>query len=134
MAKNKIICDTDVLIDYWDTTKERHRDTKTILEKQIELNNVVISAITKMELLVGARNKEEEKKIIKNLGRFNVALLNDNITIEAFTLLRNYRLSHGLSIPDSLIAATARITELELFSYNKKDYRFISKLKLFTPL
>lgn len=30
MAKDKIICDTDVMIDYWDKTKPRHAATKSI--------------------------------------------------------------------------------------------------------
>ena len=50
MAKKKIICDTDVMIDFWDLTNVRHSNTKIILEENIELDNVLLSAITKMEL------------------------------------------------------------------------------------
>jgi predicted nucleic acid-binding protein len=50
----------------------------------------------------------------------------------AIELIKTYRLSHGLAIPDALIAATAIITELELFTYNQRDFRFISGLKLFS--
>ncbi|GAB1447160.1 hypothetical protein MASR2M44_01510 [Bacteroidota bacterium] len=63
MAKNKIVCDTDVMIDYWNITSKRHSQTKTILEEIIGLDNIVISAITKMELLMGADNKSEESRI-----------------------------------------------------------------------
>jgi predicted nucleic acid-binding protein len=54
MEEKLIICDTDVLIDYFDATKPRHQITKNIIENQISLENIVISAITKMELLLGA--------------------------------------------------------------------------------
>lgn len=35
MAKEKVICDTDVLIDYFDATQKRHQETKLILEQNI---------------------------------------------------------------------------------------------------
>jgi predicted nucleic acid-binding protein len=57
MAKNKIVCDTDVMIDYWDVSSKRHIQTKLILEEKIGLDNIYLSAITKMELLMGASNK-----------------------------------------------------------------------------
>ena len=131
MAKKQVICDTDVMIDYWDTFSKRHHQTKEILEQEIGLDNIVISAITKMELLIGAGNKEDEIKIKSTLLRFNVALINNEITKESIDLLEYYRLSHGLAIPDSFIAATAKITGLELFTYNVKDYKFIKRLKLY---
>jgi predicted nucleic acid-binding protein len=72
MAKDKIVCDTDVMIDYWDVSSNRHVRTKTTLEDRIGLDNIVISAITKMELLMGANNKSEESKIKKKLNRNDV--------------------------------------------------------------
>ncbi|KJR43537.1 PilT protein [Candidatus Magnetoovum chiemensis] len=41
-----------------------------------------------------------------------------------------YRLSHGLLIPDALIAATAIIRDESFISKNQRDYRFINELKL----
>lgn len=132
MEKEKIICDTDVMIDYWDKTKPRHAASKSTLEKSIELSNVVLSAVSKMELMLGATNKTDMTRITKELSRYNIALINNDITLQAFDLLQNYRLSHGLSLPDSIIAATALIADLELFTYNTKDFKFISQLKLYT--
>lgn len=131
MAKIKVVCDTDVMIDYWDVSSKRHSQTKTIIEDKIGLDNIVISAITKMELLMGASNKTEESIIKKKLGRFNIALINNDITILAIELFESYRLSQGLAIPDCFIGSTARILNLELFTYNLKDFRYMSELKLF---
>ena len=131
MAKKLILCDTDVLIDYFDANKVRHQKTRDIIDNQISLNLVVISAITKMELLLGASNKNELLQIDRFTKRFGLLLLNDKISEMALDLIKMYRLAYGLAIPDSLIAATSLITELELFTYNIKDFRFIDGIKLF---
>ncbi len=102
-----------------------------LLKRSIKLDNVVLSAITKMELMLGAVNKTDMAKITKKLSRFNIALISDDITLQAFDLLQNYRLSHGLSLPDSIIAATALIADLDLYTYNTKDFKFTSQLKLY---
>jgi predicted nucleic acid-binding protein len=45
--------------------------------------------------------------------------------------METYKLSHGIEIPDALIAATALYKNYELYTYNIKDYKFIHKLKLY---
>lgn len=75
--------------------------------------------------MLGAISKNYMAKISKKLNRFNIVLINNQITIQSFDLIHKYRLSHGLS--------TAIIADLELFTYNTKDFKFISGLKLFTP-
>lgn len=134
MAKKQIICDTDVMIDYLDNQRKRHPETKKILEEQIELDNIVLSAITGMELQLGAVSKSDLRKITAKLSRFNLALINEEITFQNFELISTYRLSHGLTIPDGIIAATSLVSGLELFTYNKKDFKFIKDLNLFDPL
>lgn len=133
MAKEKVICDSDVIIDYWNINSKRHSDTKHILEDEIGLNNVALAAVTKMELVVGATNKHELARINKNIHQFNILLINDEITQLTIQLLQDYNLSHGLALPDALIAATAVITRFEIFTYNLKDYKFIKDIKLFDP-
>lgn len=133
MAQSKIICDTDVMIDYFDQTNLRHANTSSILENKIRLDNIILPAITKMELLLGATNKGDLNRINKEISRFSIALINDDITLQAFSLIQKYSLSHGLSLPDSIIASTAIITDLKLFTYNVKDYNFISELTLYNP-
>ena len=46
-------------------------------------------------------------------------------------LYKQYKLSHGLDMPDSLIAATAIELDLSLFTYNIKDFRYISGIRLY---
>lgn len=132
MAKEKIICDTDVLIDYFDKNKSRNASATALLETDIELDNVIISSVTKMELLFGATNKLDLNIINKKLSRFSIILINERINLTAINLMQSFKLSHGLAIPDSLIAATAIETKLKLFTYNLRDFRFISDLTLYS--
>ncbi len=131
MAKEKVICDTDVLIDYFDEKNSRHVETIKILEKNIILDNVMLSSISKMELILGATNKADLHRINRDIERLNITLINYEINEHAIFLLQKYSLSHGLSLPDSLIASTSIVTGFELFSYNVKDYKFIEKIRLY---
>ena len=49
---------------------------------------------------------------------------------KAVALMRRYRLSHGLLIPDALIAATAIAEGVPLVTKNQRDYRFVETLDL----
>ncbi len=131
MAAKQVICDTDVRFDYLDARQSRHLETKEILEDKIGLNNIVLSGITQMELMLGALNKQDLVKIKKSISRFIIILVNEDINTKASSLIEKYALSHGLELPDSLIAATSILPSLELFTYNIKDYKFISELSLF---
>jgi predicted nucleic acid-binding protein len=83
MAKEKVICDTDVLIDYFDITQKRHQETKLILEQNIGISNILISSITKMELILGATNKADLSAISKKTNRFSILLINEAINLRA---------------------------------------------------
>ncbi len=130
MAKKLVLCDTDVMINYWDVKNKRHAQTHKILEN-IGRENIALSAITKMELMMGATNKTDLAKTTKNLAGYNIVLLNSAITMKAFDLLQGYLLSHGLSLPDSIIASIAIITGFDLFTYNTKDYKYLPNLSLY---
>jgi predicted nucleic acid-binding protein len=134
VATKTIICDTDVIIDYWNKNNHRHLNTKDVLENLIQLDNVLLSAVTQMELNIGAVNKDELKRINKNIHQFNIALINDDITETAIQLIQTYNISHGLALPDALIAATAMTLQVQLFTHNIKDYKFISDLTLYDPV
>ena len=133
MAKGVIICDTDAMLDYWKTAITRHNATKDILENEIGLSYVAISAVTKIETLYGAVNKLDQTKLIKNMEPYLTLLINNDISLKAIMLIEKYALSHKLSMPDSLIAASAIATGLPLFTYNIKDYKFIEGLQLYVP-
>jgi len=121
-----VVIDTDVLIDV------SHKNEKAIgYLENLEINfQLAISLITQMELMVGCRNKQESVVLDRFLKRFQVIKLNESISNITVDLLRQYRLSHGLLIPDALIASTALYLNMDLATKNQRDYRFIENLKL----
>ena len=119
-----------MLIDFFDQQQVRHHQTKNIIEFEIGLENVLISSVTRMELLSGAANKVELNAIQKKLTRFGVVMITPEIDLKALDLLLKYKLSHGLAFADALIAAGALQTGLKLFTYNLRDFRFIANLSL----
>ncbi len=120
------IFDTDILIDAALQVKEAIE----CLDKIEQQSTLAISVITQMELFVGCRNKTEMRKVEHFLKRFRVIKLDEQISDKAVHMLRQYRLSHGLAIPDALIAATAITLNQDFITKNQRDYRFISELRL----
>jgi predicted nucleic acid-binding protein len=131
MAARQVICDTDVMIDYLDSKHVRHIKTKETIENNIGIDNIVLGGITQIELLLGALNKRDQLEIKRSISRFTVIYINEDINLKARSLIETYALSHGLALPDSFIAATSIASDLQLFTYNVKDYKFIRDLTLF---
>ena len=120
------IVDTDILIDAGQDVREAIECLADIEQQSAP----AISVITQMELVVGCRNKTEQRHIERFLHRFQVLKLTEQVSDTAVDLLRQYRLSHGLAIPDALIAATAMALNQPFISKNQRDYRFIKGLQL----
>jgi predicted nucleic acid-binding protein len=120
------IVDTDILIDAGRGVGEAIACLQDIAQK----SSLATSAVTQMELFVGCRNKVELLEVEKFLRRFQILPLSEMISNTAVNLLRQYRLSHGLLIPDALIAATAVVFDVPFISKNQRDYRFIAGLNL----
>ena len=120
------LVDTDILIDAALLLSE----AVTCLDSLKKASNLSISVITQMELIVGCRNKFELRKMEQFLERFEVVPVSEEISRRAIELLQRYYLSHGLLIPDALIAATAMVLDCDFVSKNQRDYRFMDNLKL----
>jgi|SRR5699024_434994 len=126
MPKSLLLVDTDVLIDF-SRGVEESREQLRDLEKDHVL---AISVVTQLELMVGCENKRAFESLQKFLDNFNILHLNSSISEQAVELFEEYRLSHGVLIPDMLIASAALTLEIPLLSKNRKDFRFIDKLDL----
>lgn len=129
MVPDKIVlCDTDVIIEFY-------KNNANVISKlrAIGQDNIFISTITAGELIYGALNKKELKQIQSDLNSITVLDI-DEKTCEIFLdIMGKYALSHNLSLPDGFIAASAIANDIELFSLNLKDYRFIQELKIYKP-
>ena len=121
-----LLVDSDILID----VSRNVREAIDYLRRHSGTFTLVISSITQMELLVGCRNKTEQRQLERFLRAFPILALNEAIADQAVGLLRRYRLSHGLLLPDALIAATTLVYDVPLATMNQRDYRFIAGLQL----
>ncbi len=106
----KALLDTNILIDYLNGI-EAARD-------EIErYDTVMISAITWMEVMVGA--KDEEITAIKAfLSRFTQLPINSDIAERTVAIRRQTR----IRLPDAIIWASAKSESALLVSRNSKDF------------
>ena len=120
-----MLVDTDVLI--W-VLRGNHRAGAAV----DQCPSRAISIVTYMELIQGARDKQELKAIkrfLTDMG-FGTLPLTENIGHRASIYMEEYVLSDGLSMADALVAATAIEGGEPLLSGNIKHYRVLSELEL----
>jgi predicted nucleic acid-binding protein len=123
----KVILDTNILIEIL------KGDKRTIAKVESLKRELCISSITAMELFYGAHDRAEVKKLEKFILLFTLLYPDEALSRKAMELVKQYAKSHSLDIPDSLIAATALTQNCELFTYNRKVFRYIDGLKLVEP-
>ena len=121
-----LLCDTNIFIEIYRNNPEMENKLNCI-----GIGNIVISDVTKAELFIGAKNKVELNAIRKHLRTFLSFRVTSEISEVAVDLVDKYCLSHKLLLPDALIAATAIHYDIELFTLNMKDFRFIPNIKLY---
>ncbi len=124
----KIVCDTNVFINYL------KKDGPTVFAvEKIGHQNIVMPIITALELCKGAGNKNELIEIQEFIKYYNSLQLNSKGVELAFELIKKYHLPHNLGLADALIAASVIVSDLQLFTFNIKDFDFIKGLKLYYP-
>lgn len=121
-----VLCDTNIFI-------EIYKGNNLIIEvfKKIGQENVAISDVSCAELLYGARNKKELSLIRKDIDKLIVLPISSTISTQAVKLVEEFSLSHNLNLPDALIASTAITHNIELYTLNLKDFKFLKDVSLF---
>ena len=91
-----------------------------------------LSVQTYMELLQGAKNKEQLKRVKKFISEmgFITLPLTENVGHRALIYIEQHTLSGGLFSGDAIIAATAVESNMVLCSSNEKHYKAIEELEL----
>ena len=124
---NHILCDTNVLFRFM----EGDEKTKSILDK-IGNDRIALSVITAAEAY--ARSSKLELAILKKVfANYRIYHLSNESSVIFNGLIQNYHERHSKWIPDALISSIAIANNLEIFTYNRKDFDFIKDLKLFNP-
>ncbi|TRX60049.1 type II toxin-antitoxin system VapC family toxin [Fulvivirga sp. M361] len=121
-----ILCDTNIIIEFY-------KENPVILNilQTIGQSNIALSIITMGELLYGALNKNELKLIRRDIDHLHVKHITPAIGERFIALMEQYALSHKLSLPDGLIAATALEENIPLYTLNQKDFKYIKGLRLY---
>lgn len=123
------VIDTDILID----ATHKLPDALNVLAAQLVIGGIKISIVSAMELIQGSRNSSELSQIQQFLHQVSVIPINAQTSQTAIELMEQFFLSHGLVIPDALIAATALENDLTLYSKNIRHYKMIPNHSVIRP-
>ncbi|MGP8215037.1 MAG: type II toxin-antitoxin system VapC family toxin [Bacteroidia bacterium] len=126
-AQQVVLCDSNIIIKLF----QGDLNIKRIFDK-IGENHIACSVITYSEIIYGTK-KANLPAVKKYFGSILVLPLTETISNAFIGLSLNYSYSHHIKIPDALIAATAIVYGIPLFTENKKDFDFIRELKFYKP-
>lgn len=119
--KNKFLLDTDVMIDFF-----RGRDEAAdFLQRNI--SSLILSVVSITELYAGVRDSEKTH-LEQTLLFLEMIQVTQPIAKLGGLILNQYHKSHGIELPDALIAATAVQKGYTLVSLNKKHFPMIDNL------
>lgn len=123
------LIDTDILID----AARGVAHAKAFLNAQRVSAGIHISAVSAMELVLGCQDAAALAKTRRFLANVIELPLNPAATQIARHLVETFFLSHGLLIPDALIAATALEQSLPLYTRNTRHFQMIPGLSVVAP-
>jgi predicted nucleic acid-binding protein len=92
-----------------------------------------LSIVTKMELIIGCRDKIEVQKTEKLLADYDILDITPLISRKAYELIVRFSKSHGMAIPDAIIAATTMVKNAVLVTSNIRHFSMIEGLQLEKP-
>ena len=113
-----LFIDTDVLIDHL----RGYAKAKDYLYKRWAAGDILhFSVISRAELFSGMRSGEEASIRVLLTGMHEL-LIDQMIAEEAAAYRRQFSKSHGLLLPDALIAASAKSIGARLVTSNTKHF------------
>jgi predicted nucleic acid-binding protein len=120
--------DTNIAIYY--LQQQFPESVEAYIDTILKENQPALSVITEIELLSWKTETESDLEIIKGF-------LNDSVVIELDysikTKTAELRKTIGIKLPDAIIAATASIYGLTLFTRNIRDFSKCPNLKIINP-
>jgi len=120
-----VLFDTDILI--W--TFRGNSKAAEAIQEELERR---ISVVTYMELIQGAKNKQEAQTIRDFLRDYSFELLDltANIGHRAAIYIEEYSLVSGLRMADALVAATAAENRTALYTSDYRHYRSLQDIEI----
>lgn len=115
-----MLLDTTVLVD----ALRGREDAVSFIEELPD--QPAVSVISVGELYAGVR-PEEEEELARFLSIFRLLSVNDDIARQAGYWKRDFGPSHGTSLADALIAATASVYEKPFATHNTKHFPMLDR-------
>jgi predicted nucleic acid-binding protein len=120
-----VLCDTNIFIHAFNG-----RQATIDRLEEIGFDQIALSVITVMELYQGMSNKTELAQMKRKLRYYDLVDIEIAASRLATSYIEAFKLSHGIQIPDALIAATSVAHQIPLYTYNTKDFAFIPRIQL----
>ena len=121
-----ILVDTDVLIDF---LRGREQAVSFI---NLESDRIILSSIVVAELYAGARGGKgdtEQNTLERFLSMFRIVHVTAVIARLGGLYKRDYGRSHGVSLADAVVAATATLENAALKTLNVKHYPMFNAIQ-----
>ena len=109
------ILDTTVVVHYF----RKNPAAQAWVDTQSDRLSLV--SVTWLEVMQGAGSKEKQATCKAILGRFDVIYLTDADQKWAMQQMEQFRLSHGVTTNDCLIASVCHRLQVPLYTHNLKD-------------
>jgi tRNA(fMet)-specific endonuclease VapC len=121
----KILFDTDIIIDYLRGHKQRLRNVFNKIEH--EEYKAYLTTITLVELCAGLSMQNDKNRLALGhlLSYFEIIPLDQTLSFAAGEIKRKC----GTGLADAIIAATAISMKAKLFTFNTKHYLPIAQLQ-----
>ena len=87
-----------------------------------------VSAVTAAELFAGARSTTEQRRIESLLAQLTVHSVDLEVARRGGAYRRRYGQSHGVLLPDAVIAATAQVHGARLVTRNARHFPMLDSL------
>ncbi len=120
-----ILLDTNIVL-YLPGHLLSESDLAKLRESTLDTCNIIIA-----EVLGYASVSSEDETYFKELFKHMKNYVFDKIVTDKVIELRK---SVNLKLPDAIIAATAMVNDLTLWTHNSKDFKNIDGIKLYDPL
>ena len=128
MPASAILIETTILVDLL-----RGSAAADFLDAARTQQALISSAVTKAELLVGARTRAELRAIDQLLARFEIEPITAPDSVRSLNWLRKYYHTHGIGFHDCLPAAAAVRLRIPVVTMNEKHFKPLPGLKVIRP-
>jgi len=116
----RYLADTNIIID--------HLHDDQLATKFLVVENVLLSYITKAELIRGVSNKNALRDLEKTIKDFDIDWGGETTSKRAIEILMKHQLKQGIGIMDAIIAATACVNNFVLVTANVRHFLGIEGL------